>query len=577
MIGEIFKREMTMRKTILLLAAAALSLTACQFQETEKPETGDVSILFHAVTETPTRTAFGEKQDGAYPAYWTANDTQVKLALNYTTPLDAAVTPSADGTKATFGATFSPESASSPYVFNALSPASAVKSLSPSREAWSIDIPATQTPLPGSVDESAMLLWARSPEASVFPDEMDLTFHHLTAYGLLTLTNVDLGDGTVQRVEITATTPLAGSWYFGCEDGSLVSNGASSTLTLYTSSLENIWFACAPVDVSGEILVFTVYTEDAVFVKEVEMPQNRSFTSGRVARMSVDFTGIAPEEGTTTECFVLVKNVNDLQVDDEIIIANVDGNYGLGPKNTSGQTPYRQAVAITVENEIITNAGNATVLTLKSGSSSGTWAFKASEGYLTTTTTRNSLSTSNNIGDTSSWTITIDSSGKATVVAKSGYYPYLRYNPNNGNSGGPRFSAYGETSSVQNPVAIYHKVTINNSVTPEEDPLTAQSEYGYYFTDATRSYAAGTDQYSREYDGQNGVTFAILNPADNEQVEIMGYRTTLIKGDSVTISVAHRRGRTSVFEGNYPLTVVKEEGAKVWLGDGSGNGVIIKK
>ena len=555
-----------MRKTILLLLAA-LSLASCRVQEeAERPLAGDKSILFHALTETPTRTSFGPKENGTYPAYWTANDTRVKLALNYSEARDADVSPSADGLKASFVAVLNPEATTAPYVFNALSPASAVSSLSPSRKAWSIDIPASQTPLEGSVDEAAMLLWARSEETQVLPDEMNLTFHHLTAYGVLSLKNLDTGGAPVQRVEITSTTPLAGSWYFGCEDGALQENGASSTLTLYTSSTEDIWFACAPVDVSGEILMFSVYTTDGVYVTEVEMPQGRSFKSGTVARMSVDFTGVAPAEGGS-DAFVLVTNTSELQDGDQILILNVDETYAL---STNQKSYNRGAVAVSVEDHTLPAiASDVQVITLKK-ESAGVWNLHVGSGYLANSSTAaNRLLTIASITDNARWSISVASSGVATIEAGAGARNLLRYNPNNG---APLFSCY---EKGQEEVVIYRKGEAG-TLPSEEDPLTAESAFGYYFGD-TRSYQPGTDQYSREYDAEGNLLFTLLNPVETEQVEISGYRLSLLKGDETVISVTHRRGRAQIFQESRKLTVVKEDGAKVWLGDGSGNGVIIKK
>lgn len=555
-----------MKKPLLLLLAA-LSLSACRFQETDVPEAaGTRQVLFHAVTDGPTRTAFGPNENGTYPAYWTENDSQVKLALNYTEPQDAEVSASSDGKNATFVAVLSPESTQAPYVFNALSPASAAKALSPSRRAWSINIPAVQTPLEASVDESAMLLFARSAEAAVFPEEVSLTFGHITAYGLLTLKNLNISGDAIERVEITATTPLVGSWYFGLEDGSFQDNGASSTLTLNTSSAENIWFACAPVDVSGQILVFTVYTGSGVLQKEVEIPDGLSFKSGKVARMSVDFDGIE-YAGASGGTFTLLEDASLLQAGDRILILNADETYAI---STNQKDSNREAAAVSVSDHTISDVpSNVQILTLE-GNSNG-WYLSTGSGYLANRTGNyNRLLTVSGKTDNATWTISIASSGAATVMAGAGMRNLLRFNPNNGS---PLFSCY---ASGQEGIVIYREDS-GASIPVEEDPLTEQSIFGYYLPEGSREYAAGKEQYSREYDANGGVTFTILNPEVKEQVEISGYRTTLVKGDKVNITLSHRKGRATVLSGTYNMTVVKEDGARVWLGNGTGNGFIIKK
>ena len=73
-------------------------------------------------------------------------------------------------------------------------------------------------------------------------------------------------------------------------------------------------------------------------------------------------------------------------------------------------------------------------------------------------------------------------------------------------------------------------------------------------------------------------TFTILNPSENEQLEISGYRPALVKGEKLSVNVLWRKGVNTVMaETSYQMTIVKEEGPKVWLGDGTGNGFIIKK
>ena len=68
-----------------------------------------------------------------------------------------------------------------------------------------------------------------------FPTQVDLQFTHLTAYGRITLKNLDLGDAKVEKVDLVFDTPVVGEWYWG-EDGTLTSNGASHTITLNTDA-----------------------------------------------------------------------------------------------------------------------------------------------------------------------------------------------------------------------------------------------------------------------------------------------------------------------------------------------------
>ena len=222
-------------KTSFAALVALASLAGCRNVEQEVPETSSVkTVRFLAGTAT-TRTAFAEAVDGVYQTLWTENDSDVLLSLNYGKAEASAVTPSADGTTATFEASFDASAASAPYTFYAVSPASAARAISPSRSAWSVYIAADQKPLATSVDEAAQLLVAKSAASTTLPAEVNLHFSHLTAYGRIALKNLDLGEAVVNKAELVFSSPVVGEWYWA-EDGTLTSNGASHTITLDTDA-----------------------------------------------------------------------------------------------------------------------------------------------------------------------------------------------------------------------------------------------------------------------------------------------------------------------------------------------------
>ena len=102
------------------------------------------------------------------------------------------------------------------------------------------------------------------------------------------------------------------------------------------------------------------------------------------------------------------------------------------------------------------------------------------------------------------------------------------------------------------------------------------TELGCYLSNQTRSYVAGTDQYVREYDG-TALTFALLKPADDEQLVISGFADTMQAGDAVTITLDWKKGTTWVYARSYDMSVVAIENKKVWIADRRGNGFVIKK
>ena len=542
-----------------LMALAALS--GCRDAEQEVPEASSVkTVRFHAGA-APTRTAFAEAVDGVYQTLWTENDSDILLSLNYGKAETSAVTPSADGTTASFEASFDASATSAPYTFYAVSPASAARAISPSRSAWSVYIAAFQHPSALSVDEDAQLLVAKSAASATLPGEVDLHFSHLTAYGRIALKNLELGDATVSKVDLVFSTPVVGEWYWG-EDGTLTANGDSHTITLDTDASGDLWFACAPVDVSGQTLKLVVFTDQGNLIREITFPEGRKFNSGKVARFSVDMAGIEIQGGDT---FVLVTDASELQVGDEVLVVSKDGTYALGAQQSS----YRKEVSVNATGGVIADPGEATVLTLELGSAIGTWSFRTGNAYLASTSSGNSLTEVASKNANASWKVTVSSS--ATLIqAQAGGSKLMKHNPS-----AHRFSCYKNSSTNVENVVLYRKGSVPASV--EDDPLTAYDAYGSYLTGVERTYEPGVDQLLRSYpDGK--LEFAILRAADKEQLVVSGFDPSLAKGDAVTVTVAWRKGLNFLLkEKSFDLKVVKEDGPKVWLGDGSGQGLILKK
>ena len=542
-----------------LMALAALS--GCRNAEQEVPEASSVkTVRFHAGA-APTRTAFAEAVDGVYQTLWTENDSDILLSLNYGKAEASAVTPSADGTTASFEASFDASATSAPYTFYAVSPASAARAISPSRSAWSVYIAAFQHPSALSVDEDAQLLVAKSAASATLPGEVDLHFSHLTAYGRIALKNLELGDATVNKVDLIFSTPVVGEWYWG-EDGTLTANGDSHTITLDTDASGDLWFACAPVDVSGQTLKLVVFTDQGNLTREITFPEGRKFNSGKVARFSVDMAGIEIQGGDT---FVLVTDASELQVGDEVLVVSKDGTYALGAQQSS----YRKEVSVNATGGVIADPGEATVLTLELGNAIGTWSFRTGNAYLASTSSGNNLTEVASKNANASWKVTVSSS--ATLIqAQAGGSKLLKHNPS-----AHRFSCYKNSSTNVDNVVLYRKGSVPTSV--EDDPLTAYDAYGSYLTGVERTYEPGVDQLLRSYpDGK--LEFAILRAADKEQLVVSGFDPSLAKGDAVTVTVAWRKGLNFLLkEESFDLKVVKEDGPKVWLGNGSGQGLILKK
>lgn len=274
--------------------------------------------------------------------------------------------------------------------------------------------------------------------------------------------------------------------------------------------------------------------------------------------------GPGPGPDPSSSDFVLVTSASDLTAGDELLIVNLEGPdyYTLGAQANNN----RRATAVTVSAQSIAYSdlpADATIVVLSG--SAGAWNFEVDGGYLANSSSNsNRLLTSETITENATWTISIASSGDATIQALGGSRNLLRFNSNNGS---PLFSCY---SSGQDPVAIYRKP--GGPVTP----VTEYSTIGCYLGSTQYLYRSGTDQYLRAY-SDNDLTFALMNPSENEQAVLTGYSTSMKVNDEVDVALAWRKGTSTVLSKTYSMSVLKEENGKVWIGDSRGNGFIIKK
>ena len=559
------------KKSLFLLILAGMAVACAVQEETETVDPSVRTVVFNAVTQdSGTRTAFEPGEDGLYPTRWTDRDTAVAVSLNYGTPQDAKVIPAADRRSARFEYTTSAQAES--YRFLVITPGAAVETLSPSRSAWQIRIPAEQTPTVNSPDEAAQILSATTGVLETLPTELDIRFSHVTSYGRLTLLNLP-ADLTVSAITLSCTTPLAGSWYLS-EEG-LSPCEASSTLVLRTSATENVWFACAPGDVSGATLKVIVSTDKGTYEKPVTLHEGRSFKPGRVASFSVDFSGIKPS--ASGEIYTLVTDASTLAAGDEILLVNQEETQAI---STYQQKNNRSATAVTVQNHQIGTPGSS-VQHFILGGSAGAWKIlTGSDGkhLYTTEGSKNYLYTSP--GSTpqglSDWTISITSDGTATIAApyKNGSAQrYMMYNYNS--SFNLLFSTYltsvGQNRSL---MRIFRKTVLNGNPY-DDDPVLEKSGYGAYRNGTDRVYVAGADQLSREYNGGT-LTFAILSPGTAEVLELGGIPADPLVGDTFTLVCREIRG-VVIEERQYFVTALRVDGSKVWLSDRKGNGFIVRR
>lgn len=447
---------------LCLAAIASMTLVACSKNDAENlPETSVKKVHFSAKSANPsTKTAFGEKTSAGYPTVWTENE-KVSISLNYASPKQADVTPSADGKTASFTATIDDDESGS-YVFYAVSPAAQAVSWNADHESAQVDFPATQVPTLTSVDEKAHIMAAKSATFTEFPEEttpVTLSFSHIAAYGKFQFR--DLPETvTISSIELTAAEPVAGRFYFYPEDGSYQANPGGNSVTLNVGSLEidknnttDFWFSFKPVNLEGKTLKFSVHTDAGVYAKTITFPTGKgNFQAGKVATFTVNMSGITPGED---KVYRIVTDKKQLLPGAKAIIVAQDAAMAM---STAQQSNNRGIAAVTKSSDLktITNPGDAVqIFSLEAGTVDNTVAFKCVNGdqadkYIgSVSSTSNQMHSFSSPGANTSFTVTIEDGYTVLVANGSNTRNVIRYN-----SSSSLMSCYASTSS-QTEVVLY--------------------------------------------------------------------------------------------------------------------------
>lgn len=518
-------------KSLFVIVAAMITFAGCAKQEIDAPATSETKTVQFFAESIETKTAFGTPDGKTYPTLWTANDKAVKLSLNYASPKDADIEVSDDFITASFTAEITDDE-SGAYVFYAMSPASAYNSFHANNKYLSANISTTQTPLANSVDEKAQVLYAVSEQFDEMPSSVSLNFKHFTAYGKLSFVNLNLDDATVTSVTITSSVDFAGRWNYMVESGAFQENSGSSEITLSTSNTENLWFACAPVDMNNQTLTFTVNTDKGPLSKTVTLT-NKKFEAGKIATMKVDMAGIEFAESVVYE---LVTDPSDLTVDSEIIIVAADSDVAL---STTQNNNNRGQAGVTKYGDTISDPGSTVqVITIEDGTKDGTVAFNVGNGYLyAASSSSNHLKTETTLSDNSSWTVSI-ADGVATIIAQgTNTRNTMQYNQTNS-----LFSCYASAS--QKAVSIYKR---QGSGTVKENYLEVSTNAIEVEADATTASFTVSSDLEWTASSDNATVSTVGNTVSvsfdaNEDTEEKTYTVTVsasgVESQVVTITQA---------------------------------------
>lgn len=160
------------------------------------------------------------------------------------------------------------------------------------------------------------------------------------------------------------------------------------------------------------------------------------------------------ESEETVSMWQLCTDVTELAVGDQIVIVVQSEEVALG---TTQNTSNRSAASVIKDGHTVTFGDDVQIITLENGVVENTFAFNVGTGYLyAPSSASNQLKTHASIDENSSWSIVIDSSCVANIVAQGeSTRNVLMYN-----LASNLFSCY---SSAQEPVAIYKLIDGENN------------------------------------------------------------------------------------------------------------------
>lgn len=427
---------------IIAIATSVLAMASCQ-KEQNVTNSDDLTVVSFSTSEIQTKTAFGDKTaDGKYPTLWTGNEI-VGVAYNSGSINKENITSSTDGKSASFEIAFTQDANATNHNFYAISPAEAFLGMIKDGEKGNIQINASQTPGEGTCDPAAQVI-AASHKSETFDTQVNLAFSHVTAYGNLSIVLPE-GGGAVSNISLTGSKNIAGRFYYDF-NGALSENSASSTISLRTNKVSDIFFACAPADLSGGKLDITVTTENGTYEKSIDLTGKiLKFESGKISKFTVN--GFTKKE--SDEVYTLVTDASTLKIGDKVIIAAANKNYAI---STLRNNSNLASAAVTKTNKTIVNpATDVQLFTLEAGTKVGTYAFNTGSGYIyAASSTSNQLKIQEKNDDNGSWTISCTAEGVATIKANGdNKRNLLKYN----NAKDPGlFSCYEKGQSA---VAIY--------------------------------------------------------------------------------------------------------------------------
>ena len=507
-------------KALLFIAVSAMAAVSCAKENIQPTQSGETQMVTFNATAVETKTVFGEKSGNSYPTLWTTNE-QVAVSYNGGELMTTDITPSSDDKSASFTLGIGKEAGAQTHKFVAVSPAASVTDVDKQDNSFYVYIPSTQTPLSGSCEEKAQLI-AASKEYSdeEFDNHVELNFKHIPAYGNMSVL-LPSDAGTVESVSLSADYDLTGHFNYSFSNDELFALDAVKTVTIKTNKTDGLFFAVAPVDLSGKKMTVTVTTNKGVYTKEIDLSgKTLKFVVGQVSKFAVSgFT----QSATRSEAWTLVTDASTLAAGDKLVIASNDKGAVAGDISSKKfMTSLGNAKFSSDKASLVELPSDAVILTL--GGTVDSWTL--------TNENAEKLGGSNSAGNVywnsgiTTWKITIDSKYGATIqVSTSTSTNRFLYNVND-----PRFLTYSSATSASMLLPQLYRLSSNSAlvapanvkavvdgqiVTVTWDVVSGAKDYTVTCTGQTEQTVSGTTCSFENLDYDTEYTVSVVaNPED---------------------------------------------------------------
>lgn len=315
-----------MKKIVLSVAAIAMLFISCTKENTAGSSENLVKI--NVSTSIDTKAQFGAKTGDTYPVLWSEGD-KIQIALASVDSDNKATRSvfvqasgeavlSSGGASAKFAAEVSEIGGASRYKYFSYAPAG----VSGEWGCWQIDksqsrlnIPGVQTPSAGSPDPHAMAFYGQSVVYDSFVTNPEINYTHLTGYGCLSFTNLNLESGdSVEKVVISTPDNIIAGQYSIMYGNDYQASLKYYELTINTSATENIYFAVNTVaprtnTVSTSMKVKVITAKGNTLEKDLDVASNPiSFKQGKCVKFTVDMTGVGETDPVFPSGYYLVGN-----------------------------------------------------------------------------------------------------------------------------------------------------------------------------------------------------------------------------------------------------------------------------